>query len=79
MTNTSGVEYFLSPNFGPENGLFYHPKNDTNYPNQRWVKLVIQSSTGNFSTLTMSNYEMNLLVEQIRSIQREHNWSENER
>ena len=82
MPNTDRVEkveYFLRPNFGPENGLFYHPKNDERYPSQQWVKLVIQSSYGDFSTLTMSNYEMNLLVEQIRKIQAEHNWSENER
>ena len=70
--NTDRVEYFLRPNFGPENGLFYHP-------NQRWVKVQIESSTGELSTLTLSNYEMNLLVEQIRNIQKEHNWSENEK
>lgn len=72
------LEYFLHPNFGPENGLFYHPKNDERYPNQRWVKVQIESSTGELSTLTLSNYEMNLLVEQIRNIQKEHNWSPNE-
>lgn len=80
MPNTKNerVEYFLRPNFGPTNGLFYHPQNDERYPNQRWVKVQIESSTGELSTLTLSNYEMNLLVEQIRNIQKEHNWSPNE-
>lgn len=73
------MEYFLRPNFGPGNGVFYHPKNDERYPNQRWAKVQIESTTGELSTLTMSNYEMNVFVEQIRRIQKEHNWSENEK
>ena len=81
MSNTKNerAEYFLRPNFGPGNGLFYHPKNDERYPSQRWVKVQIISNTGELSTLTMSNYEMNLLIEQIRNIQKDHNWSENEK
>ena len=81
MSNTKNekVEYFLRPDFGPTHGVFYHPQNDTNYPSQRWVKVQIQSNTGEVSTLTLTNYEMNILVEQFRNIQKEHNWSENER
>ena len=70
------MEYFLRPNFGPGNGVFYYPKH---YPNQRWVKVQIESNTGELSTLVLNNYEMNVFVEQIRDIQKEHNWSENER
>lgn len=73
------MEYFLRPNFGPGNGVFYHPKNDERYPSHRWAKVQIESSHGEVSTLTMSNFEMNLLVDQIHRIQKEHNWSENER
>lgn len=77
MMNTNRAEYFLRASFGPNNGLFYHPENDT--CRQQWVKIQIESAGGEISTLTMSNYEMNLLVEQIRRIQSEHNWSENEK
>ena len=72
------VEYFLKPDFSATNGLFYHPTNDT-IPGRRWVKLQIQSQDGETSTLTISNYEMNILVAQIAATQSEHNWSPNER